>query len=309
MWIAAVVVPALFSSTRGLGQAAPTMPTRTSLEVHDGAMYAQVTNALGQPVNAGVVSFNLGQASGVSLGATAVDAQGRAVLPLPSLPGQAKVTAAYAAADGSLMGSRSAPAMVSAQVTGVPDFSITAAPASITATQGNYATTVLTVTPINDFSESVTLSCSGLPAQATCSFTPVIGSTAPTGTGTQPQAFTSILQISTEAASGAVAPPDFGLPGRGVQTALAVVFPGLLAIVGLASGRRRWLSLAAMAILGAGVLGLGGCSQRYGYLKHPPTVAGGTPLGTYTVTIAASGNSGSSVTNHNISLMLTVAKP
>ncbi len=279
------------------------LPTRTTLAAAGTDLSAEVVDALGNPVHAGVVSFLAGDGSR-SLGSAVVDENGHAVLHLGAFPEQVRVTALF---EGSgFASSKSSPATIVAGLTGIPDFSVTANPSSITTTQGGFATTVITITPINNFSESVTLSCAGLPGQAFCTFTPVIGSTAATGTGTQAQPFTSTLQISTQAASGAITPPQFG---HRLQSALALAFPGLLALAGLAAARRRafrggrFLTLLTLA---AGMLTMAGCSQRYGYLKHPPSVAGGTPLGTYPIVISASGNNGSSVTNNQISITLAV---
>jgi hypothetical protein len=88
----------------------------------------------------------------------------------------------------------------------------------------------------------------------------------------------------------------------------------VLALVGFASLRRRALGGAArtagvVLVLMAGAvyaLGLSGCSTRYGYIHHPPSVATGTLAGTYSINIAASGNDGSAVTIHNITLTLQV---
>ncbi len=288
-------------------------PTRTRLQLRDRALVADVEDAVGRPVAGGVVSFVAvggGIASGQSLGSVVVDETGRATLPLGPLPPQVSVAAVYS--NAGTAPSSSPVTLISSDVAGIPDFTITANPSSLTTPQGGYATTVITVTPINNFSEAVTLSCSNLPGQAFCNFTPAIGSTAPTGTNTQAQPFTSTLQITTQSPSGAVLPPDFGLNRHG-RTALAIALPGVLALAGLAGRSRRKipatraLTVLVLFTLAAGVtLGISGCSQRYGYLKHPPSVAEGTPLGTYTINIAAFGNSGSAVTSHNLTITLAV---
>jgi hypothetical protein len=53
-----------------------------------------------------------------------------------------------------------------------PDFSIKANPASITIKQGGSGSAVLTITPARGFSQTLQLSCSGVPANSTCSFSP-----------------------------------------------------------------------------------------------------------------------------------------
>ena len=53
-----------------------------------------------------------------------------------------------------------------------PDFSFTLSPNSLTVTSGGSGTSTLGVTAINGFSGSVSFACSGLPAGASCSFSP-----------------------------------------------------------------------------------------------------------------------------------------
>jgi hypothetical protein len=64
--------------------------------------------------------------------------------------------------------------------------------------------------------------------------------------------------------------------------------------------------LGLVALLAACSLGLSACSQRYDYLKHPPSANTGIAAGTYNITIAAYSNNGASVTSHTINVALTV---
>jgi hypothetical protein len=80
---------------------------------------------------------------------------------------------------------------VSLTVTGPPDFALSANPASVSATQGNSTTTMITVTPQNGFNGAVDLSVSGLPSGATGSFNP------------NPTSTTSALTLSTSATTPA----------------------------------------------------------------------------------------------------------
>ncbi len=54
----------------------------------------------------------------------------------------------------------------------VPTFAFAASPTSITVNSGAQGATTLTVTPQNGFDSVVSFACSGLPSNATCSFTP-----------------------------------------------------------------------------------------------------------------------------------------
>ena len=60
-------------------------------------------------------------------------------------------------------------------------------------------------------------------------------------------------------------------------------------------------------VLGACVLALGGCSERYGYLNHPPSGNPGLGAGTYTITVSGNASiSGTSVVVHTLNITLTV---
>jgi hypothetical protein len=320
--VAALVVSAGMNVAAAQGTP---IQTRTALAVStertgaatETVFTAHVTDSTGNDLNTGVVTFDT--AAG-SLGSAAVDGSGDATLSVTSLPEGTSgtglgVTAVYhpAAASETETGapatvtasSASAQAVVKPEAAGVPDFTLTADPSSVTVAQGQYGTMVLTIAPVNGFAEQVSLSCSNLPAQATCSFSPVTGNTTS-------GAFTSTLQLQTQAASGALAAPDFGL-GRGAHSTLAWMLPGVLALAGLASLRRkafrgvghtRMMGLALLLV--AGSLGLSACNPRYGYEHHPPQVATGTLPGTYTINVSAAGNNGSAVTSHNINVTLIV---
>jgi len=58
------------------------------------------------------------------------------------------------------------------------DFSITLASPSLTLSHGQSVTTTLTMAPTNGFSQSVSFSCSGLPAGVSCDFSPALVSAA-----------------------------------------------------------------------------------------------------------------------------------
>jgi len=55
---------------------------------------------------------------------------------------------------------------------GSPDFSVAPNPAALTVQSGHSASTAISVTPVNGFNSPVSFACSGLPAGATCSFSP-----------------------------------------------------------------------------------------------------------------------------------------
>ena len=74
-----------------------------------------------------------------------------------------------------------------------PYFTVSASPTALPITRGSSANTTVTVTPFGQFNQGVNLSCSGLPAQTTCTF--ATNPVTPNGTS----AATSVLTVQTGA--------------------------------------------------------------------------------------------------------------
>jgi len=248
------------------------------------------------------------------LAGVALNAQGQAnvVLDLPA--GDHLLSAVYAG-DATHQASVSQSASVHAMATGTPDFQVTVAPVApetfpLILTPGNAGTVTITVTPENNASLTspmfVTLSCSGLPDQASCTATPENLELLSTTT-TAP---TSTMVIQTEAASTTSASPA-NRPGKmSTPIAWAFLLPGALCLGGLAWGarRQRWLnrfSLVAMVGL-VTLLGTTACNPRYYYENHGPLPNPPTPAGTYTVTVTAQSSNGVTATTHIATFVLTV---
>jgi hypothetical protein len=147
----------------------------------------------------------------------------------------------------------------------------------------------------------VTLSCSGLPDQSACTFTPENVEILPNATAP----LTSSMVITTQAASASLAPHQ----GSNSVT-WAFLLPGALSLGGLAWGARRraWLnrlSLLALVALVA-TLGTTACNARYDYYHHGPPINPATPAGTYTVTITAQSSNGVTAITNPTTLALTV---
>jgi len=81
--------------------------------------------------------------------------------------GTHSVTATFASTNSNFQGSSSA-----VLTQNVKDFSVSTSPASLTISRGHSGTTTLTVSPVLGFTGSVSLSCSGAPANTTCSLSP-----------------------------------------------------------------------------------------------------------------------------------------
>jgi hypothetical protein len=273
------------------------------------------------PVPTGSVSFMNGERS---IGAAFLDDQGRATLSVAALPaGEEEITAVYQG-DGNFAAASSAPAVVTAEATGVPGFTLTASNSSLSVVAGDTVSTVITATPQNGFNQAVSLSCSGVPyATVDCVFTPAqVTPGAPAAASPNGIPVISTLAIQTTAYSGGeLREPGFHRPGLGGSgdTVYAILAPGILALAGLGLTRRRWLQgkgqnessgiakmVAILFLLVASGMGMSSCSQRYGYFHRPPQGNPGTPAGTYTVVITGITGSGSSLTTSSVSVTMVV---
>ena len=296
---------ALLMGFAGLAQAQVATHTQlTTATSGRGVTYtARISDIAGNPATGGIVT--LVNAKGASLGSAFVK-NGEAAVTLDQQPsGQL-----YADYSGSrdFRASVAQAQLTANATTALPDFTLTANQTSVTASPGDYATLVLTITPQNGFDDMVTLSCSGNPSTAACTFSPTT-LTPPLDPSTkQPQPVNSTLQITTQGPSGQSA---VAWPGSGSHIAFAIVLPGLLALVGLGAIRRRsgldaFRIIGMVALLAATTLGLGACAQRYDYLHHPPGANRGIAPGNYNITVAAFSSNGSSVTSHTLQVTLTV---
>ncbi len=304
---AALAVPALASPAGSTGALAT--QTTLSAEFHDIAGSTQATlkvTVTGQDGLAATGAVVLEDA-GKPLAGVALDAQGHATATLSLLPGQHSLTAVYAG-DTAHQGSVSELSPVRAVTSSTPDFGITVAPATLSLTAGQSGSVTASITPINAASLTapmfVTLSCSGLPDQATCTFTPENLEILPNATA----AVTSSMVLATVAGSSAHSTPPATRTASPI--AWAVLLPGTLGLAGLAFGARRrpWLSrLCLIALVGfVSVLGTAACSPLYNYHNHGPPHNLPTPNGTYTVSINAQSSNGIAANTHSTTIVLTV---
>jgi hypothetical protein len=287
-----------------LGFAQAQVATHTQLTASSGdhgvTYTATVSDVAGNPAGDGIVT--LVNAEGRSFGSAFVK-DGTASITVDQ-PLSGRIYADYSGSEGFRASNTQAQAVSDATST-LPDFTITANPTSLSLNPGEYGTIVLTITPINGFNDMVTLSCSSNPPASACTFSPI------TLTPLNGKALTSSLQITTQAGSGASLASPFKGMNKGSHVAFAIVLPGLLALAGLGTLRKRsglnaLRVFGIVALLAAGSLGLSSCSQRYGYLNHPPEPNNGIAAGSYNVTIAAYSNNGASVTSHTLSVALKV---
>ncbi|HEY0757624.1 MAG TPA: Ig-like domain repeat protein [Acidisarcina sp.] len=258
---------------------------------------ATVAGVTGAPPATGVVTFTDGSSV---LGTASLSSSGVAMYSSTALTiGTHAITASYS---GDVPNLGSISPVVNVTITAPPpDFTLNFNPASATIASGNSATTTITLTPTNGFNTATTFSCTGLPLNATCTFSPA--SLTPNGA-----AVTSTLTIATGVKVTAAISNPSELPRTGAGTILADLRLGraiagsgmLLAILlwpGL-TGRRsggKWLSFAALAVVAAGsMLSVTGCGGGSDSSKTPAGVStisvmaqagSATHTGTFTLTV------------------------
>ena len=166
----------------------------------------------------------------------------------------------------------------STSTSSTPTFNLSASSQVASVTMGSSAGLIISVAPTNSFTGTVSLSCSGLPSGATCSFTPsqlTVSATAPA---------TAALTIQTSAGSKGYVKEGLSASGKHgslfLASALMLPFGSLLAF-----GRRR--RLASMRLLGAVMLAL----ISAGLIAGCGSSMSGTPAGTTNVTIMATSGS------------------
>ena len=228
-------------------------------------------------VTGGNVTFYDGSAS---LGSAQVTASGTASMAVSfSTVGEHDITAVYAG-DANFSSSTSA---VLKETIVAGDFSISVLPGAAVVYTGEAAAMTVGVTSLQGFNQPLALSCTGLPANTTCSIGPA---SLPNGQGA------ANLVIQTAAPHKAEA---------GFVSGSAAVL-GALTLLLLPGRRRRRSFLAGLsAVLLAIAVGMGtaGCGS-------PNPVSGGTPPGTYQIAVTASAAGTGTALTHSTQVTLTV---
>jgi hypothetical protein len=181
-------------------------------------------------------------------------------------------------------------------------FSLAPSLSTATVTPGASATYSLSVVPLGGFTRAVTLSCSGAPADSTCSISP----SSFTLNGSSPTSAT--VTVSTSGSSASLARPVGSPPNAGQLAFLAPIagLPGL-ALVGIWGGSRKgrgrvFYGLVVFCLLSA-VAGMSACG---GSSNNGNGGSSGTPAGTYTLTITGTYTSGSTSLTQSKKLPLVV---
>lgn len=279
-----------------------------------------VTSADGLPTS-GTVIIKDGDRE---LAEAALNANGEAT-PVLSLAGGNHALHAVYVGDSTHLTSASATSDVSGQTSSTPNFALTLAPVApstlpLSLTAGQAGTIAVTVVPEDNAALTapmfVTLSCSGLPSESSCAFTPATVEILPTSPASCPSGspvsacppVSSMLLQTQEQVTTLVAPAHHANGSK--PLAWAILLPGMLGLGGLAWGarRRRWLQRTALVALVGLVAALGttACKPLYDYYQHGPVHPTPTPPGTYTVTITGQSSNGVSAITNNTTMVLTV---
>jgi hypothetical protein len=272
-----------------------------------------VTSAQGLPAGTVTIEDEAG-GSPVPLGSENFNSIGQASFSFLLANGTHTLIAVYAG-NATYQGSTSISVSptISAQCESALVVSVSSLVPSNTLTAGDKGTATATVTPSPEFVAAlgnapafITLSCSGMPNQASCTFTPQDLEMSPG----ELQGVTSTMVLQTQAeGSGRAMPPASPLH-RSTPVAWAFLLPGALGLGGLAWGTRRrpWLNpLMLMALVGlVTMLGTTACNPRYYYENHGPPPVPATPSGSYTVIVTAQYSNGITATTTSTTIGLTV---
>lgn len=203
-----------------------------------------------------------------------------------------------------------------ALVVNVPDFTVTASPASQSVVQGSAASYTATINPTKGFSGQVTLSASGLPTGASATFTPnpatttssvsiTTDATTPSGTYTITLTGTSGSLTHTAAVTLIVSQPDFSLSATpSSQTGSPVSAANYTVNISPISGFSGQVTLSASG-MPANATATFGTNPATSSSTLAITPASGTAPGSYTVTIT--GTSGT--LSHTTTVTLVVPTP
>ena len=280
--------PVLTATTTKLSASATTAVIGTSI-----TLTATITGATGSNATpTGTVTFMNGT---TTLG-TGTVASGVATYTTSTLAvGSNSITAVYG---GDTNFSPSTSPTLSITITAaVPgSFTLGLSPTSGSVTSGSTATSTITITASGGFSQQVSLACSGLPQNASCSFSPA--TVTPSGTGT----VTSTLRIATGVASAAVYQHQPALPSQGSGGTTALAFLGGGGFLSWTLLRRRkskslWyvqLGLALTILAASAAVGCGGSSK--------PITSTTTPTGTYEVTIVGTAGSATQSASYTLAV-------
>lgn len=210
-----------------------------------------------------------------------------------STPGPQQITASYSGDGNYLASGLSAGATIAVGA----DFGVSTTPATLSIAAGQNATTTLTLTELNGYSQGATFTCA-VPTNmtlATCtvaptSVTPAAGAT--TGTATVTISTTASRTASLHHGSGWLV---------GSTAVFACIF-----LLGAPETRRRSAGLIAIAIVGAMTFTASSCGGGGSATASSSRTVAGTPAGTYTVVVTGSAPIAGQTVTHSSNVSVTV---
>ena len=227
---------------------------------------ATVSSSISGIAPTGTVTFT---GNGTTLGIVPISTTGVAALTTTALPtGSYSIVATYSG-DSGFAGSTSSAVPVAVLT---PGYQVSGAPTALTVAAPGSVSTTFTVTPISGYTGGIDMACSGLPANAQCSFTPGELTFLANGSGgVSPSSQVVTLNVTT---------------GTPPPSTIAWVFPlgGLLLFTGWRARKSMPVSrMAALCIMALGMsamlFSISGCGGG-----RPAT-----PSGTSTVTVTLTG--------------------
>ena len=279
-----------------------------------------VTGATGSATPTGTVTISDMTSTGTAtIGTQTLNASGQTSFTFAFADGSNTLSAVYSGDSNYAQGSPSAQSSttISSQCSSSFAVTVSSLSPSSTLTAGQQGIATVTITPLPSFIDGlgnapafITVSCSGLPQQSSCTFTPEDLEIVPG----QDEGVTSDMVLSTQAQGTARAMPP-ARPGHMTSPiAWALLLPGMLGLGGLAwgaacgEGRRAWLRrLMLLALLGLiTTLGTTACNPLYRYYNHGPPTNIPTPSGTYTVKVTGQSSNGVTAITNSTAISVTV---
>ena len=257
----------------------------TSLTGGQQVTLISVVRYSGPVVPTGTVTFT---SSGTVLGTSTVDNTGVATFTLNLLTSSPTVVASYS---GDAVYAGSASGATNITVTPPTQFTMNLNPAAVTLASQQNMTTTLTITSVNNFSDTLDLGCLGLPFAATCTFTKDQVALGANGV----QVVQVVVDTGSPLTAGSVAKLE--QHSTGALAALCFLPGGALLGLLFCKGRRRLAGVMMVLLLAGLSAGLSGCSGLH---------INGTPAGTYVFQVTATGT-GTGVTQ-SMDITLTVTQ-
>jgi hypothetical protein len=274
------------------------LPSALALGGSIGQVMVGVEDNAGHAVTSSTVPITLSLA-GPSGFATVTQvgnaSQGVATFALPSaltIPGQYTL-----GASSNGLTSPSSLAISVGQSTGgtlTPDFALTANQTTLTVSSGQSATVTLALAPLAGYADTVTFSCSGLPASTSCAFNPmpltVAGSNVP---------LTTQMTISNVVVAGKITPSQRQTPSRPARSLFFVALLPAVLLCSKSRGLRKAAQVLMVTVLLACVTGAVSCGGS------PSSTAALQSATNSSIVVTAVGSHGVA---HSVTINLTLTK-